>query len=77
MRTTCPSFTGISMISPETSGAILTSISGWIFPVAVTSSVMFVRKAFSVVTRIGFSRLPETTFATTAATIKRAIAPRM
>ena len=41
------------MISPETSGEILTSISGWIFPVAVTSCVMVFRKALSVVMAIG------------------------
>ena len=50
----CPSLTGSSMISPETSGAIFTSTSGWIFPVAVTC-VMFLRNALSVVTGIGFS----------------------
>ena len=44
------------MISPETSGEILTSISGWILPVAVTSCVMVFRNALSVVTGIGFSR---------------------
>ena len=59
-----PSFTAISTISPETSGAIFTSISGWIFPVAVTSCVTFLRKAFSVVTRIGLSRFFDATAAT-------------
>ena len=44
------------MISPDTSGEILTSISGWIFPVAVTISVIVLRTAFSVVIGIGFSR---------------------
>ena len=56
--TICPSFTGMSMISPETSGEIFTSTSGWILPVAVTSCVMFLRNALSVVTGIGFSRFP-------------------
>lgn len=59
MRTNCPSVTGISTISPETSGDILTSISGWIFPVAVTICVTVFRIAFSVVIGIGFSRFFE------------------
>ena len=54
------------MISPETSGEILTSISGWILPVAVTSCVIVLRKALSVVTRIGFSRFLAMADATTA-----------
>src|ERR1700759_2619768 len=58
----------MSTISPETSGAIFTSTSGWILPVAVTSCVMFVRTAFSVVTGIGFSGLRDTTIALAPAT---------
>jgi hypothetical protein len=52
LRTSCPSFTGISMISPETSGAIFTSTSGWILPVAVTSLLRDVlrMRAFSMST---------------------------
>ena len=69
-----PSFTAISTISPETSGAIFTSISGWIFPVAVTSCVTFLRKALSVVTRIGLSRFFEATIATSPRTTTRASA---
>src|SRR5437588_4692933 len=70
--TVCPSLTGISTISPDTSGAIFTSTSGWIFPVAVTSCVTALRKALSVVTGIGLSRLraatiPPRTRTTTAA----------
>src|SRR5712691_3838025 len=72
LRTACPSFTGISMISPETSGAIFTSTSGWIFPVAVTSWVIAFRKALSVVIGIGFSRLREATMDTRVITISTA-----
>ncbi len=45
-----PSLTGISMISPATSGEIFTSVSGCTLPVAVTSWVMVFTTAFSVVT---------------------------
>ena len=38
------------MISPETSGEILISSSGWIFPVALTSCVIVRTTALSVVT---------------------------
>jgi hypothetical protein len=47
------------MISPATSGEILTSTSGCIFPVAETVCTMVLRMAASVVTGIGFSRLPQ------------------
>src|SRR5207249_8458997 len=46
------------MISPATSGEIFTSVSGCIFPVAETVCRIVLRTAFSVVTGIGFSRLP-------------------
>ena len=38
------------MISPETSGLIFTSISGYTFPLAVTTSMMSLRVAFSIAT---------------------------
>src|SRR5438552_19127215 len=59
------------MISPETSGAIFTSTSGWILPVAVTSCVIVLRNAFSVVTGIGFSRFFDMPNATAAIAITR------
>ena len=37
------------MISPETSGEIFTSTSGWILPVALTNWVIVLMTAFSVV----------------------------
>ena len=46
------------MISPATSGEIFTSVSGCTLPVAETVSMIVRRVAFSVVTRIGCSRLP-------------------
>src|SRR5258706_13149457 len=61
------------MISPETSGEIFTSTSGWILPVAVTSCVMARLDAFSVVTGIGCSRF----FRATAAPIVAASATTM
>src|SRR5471032_151904 len=73
---TCPSLTGISTISPATSGEILTSTSGWIFPVAVTSWMMVFRTAFSVVIGIGLTRCRETTMALAAMTIRTAAAIR-
>src|SRR5947208_2839150 len=48
--TTAPSRKFNVMISPETSGAIFTSISGCTFPVAETSWVMVFVIAFSTVT---------------------------
>src|SRR5437773_2128702 len=64
------------MISPDTSGAIFTSTSGWIFPVAVTSCVTDLRNALSVVIGIGLSFFRaatiavKTTIRTTAAPIR-------
>src|SRR5262245_27244600 len=52
-----PSVTGNSMISPATSGEILTSVSGCTLPVAETIWTIVLSTAFSVVTGIGFSRL--------------------
>ena len=49
------------MISPATSGEIFTSVSGCTLPVAETVSMIVRRAAFSVVTAIGCSRLPEIT----------------
>ena len=53
--TAWPSLNGSAMSSPETSGAIPTSTSGWTLPVAVTRCVMFRTTAFSVVTMVGFT----------------------
>ena len=50
----CPSVTGSSMISPETSGEMAMTSSGSIFPVAVTMCVTFFLNAFSVVISTGF-----------------------
>ena len=49
------------MISPATSGEIFTSVSGCTLPVAETVSMIVRRVAFSVVTGIAGSRLPEMT----------------
>ena len=46
--------TGSSMISPATSGEILTSVSGWTLPVAETSWMIVRRVAGSTVTTRGF-----------------------
>src|SRR5688572_18873815 len=46
--TVCPSLTGNSMISPLTSGLIITCRTGWILPFATTISVMLRRVTFSV-----------------------------
>src|SRR5947199_656426 len=67
----------MSMISPDTSGAIFTSTSGWILPVAVTSWVTDLRNALSVVTSIGFSRFLLMTIAVRAPTISTARPIRM
>src|SRR5438045_1830904 len=64
-------------IAPETSGAIFTSTSGWILPVAVTSCVIDLRKALSVVISIGFSRFFTITIAVRATTITTATPIRM
>ena len=50
--------TGSSMISPATSGEILTSVSGWILPVAETSWMIVRRVAGSTVTDRGLFLLP-------------------
>src|SRR6266508_4098017 len=64
------------MISPATSGEILTSTSGCIFPVAETVCTMVLRIAVSVTTGIGFSRLPQMTDAMIQSTT-RGIDPEM
>src|SRR5437762_4949543 len=64
------------MISPATSGEILTSTSGCIFPVAETVCTMVLRIAVSVVTGIGFSRLLQRTDAMIQRTTK-AMDPQM
>src|SRR5579872_3481471 len=62
----------MSMSSPETSGAILTSTSGWIFPVAVTTWVIVLRKALSVVIGMPLSRLRAAIESTAIRTISAA-----
>ena len=52
------------MIWPLTSAVILTSISGWILPLALTRSTMSLAWTVSVLTT-GNSRLPPRTTATT------------
>ena len=59
--TLSPSSTFSSVISPETSGLIFTSISGYTLPLAVTISVIFLRITFSEETFIP-SSLPITPF---------------
>ena len=68
---TCwPSLTASSMISPETSGLILTWSTGSILPLATTTSVMLRRATFSLAMAIGGVLLTNL-LATTPATMSR------
>src|SRR6478736_1125704 len=75
--TRAPSLKGSAMISPPTSGVILTSISGCTLPVAVTRWVMLRTMAFSTVTMVGFSVFLFFAAAAAPSTTRSAIAPRM
>src|SRR6478609_9979147 len=75
--TRAPSLKGSAMISPPTSGLILTSISGCTLPVAVTRWVMLRTWAFSTVTMVGFSAFLFLAAAAAASTTNSTTAPRI
>src|ERR1700690_695571 len=75
--TAAPSLNGRATISPNTSGVILTSTSGWILPVAVTTWTMVLVTASSVVTGVTAAELRFLTSAMATSAATSTVAPAM